>query len=128
MNVVSMLEKLLPARLREPLRIWIITRIAHPIRSYVDLREDLFGRSELLVQMLEQRLIRAEQAARAALNAEIRSRDEQIGRLELRIALVEQQLADQLRVPLGPDALRGRMSHFETGRLAAVGAERIPGP
>ncbi len=104
MTIVSILEKLIPARLREPVQIFIASRIVDPITMYVDVREDLFGRSELLVQMLEQRMIRGEQTSKAALNAAPVAQRAQIAWLEERIGRLEEKLAQQEADAIGDES------------------------
>ncbi len=92
---ISLLEKLIPRRRRESVRIWIASRFVAPVVSYVELREDLFGRTELLMQTLELRLIRLEQASSAALKIEAATYRAEMARLKVRLAILEKRTGEQ---------------------------------
>lgn len=78
MTIVQLFEKAIPARFREPLRVWFAMRFSVPVVKYLDLRTDFYRRSDLLYQTLEQRLIRSEQYLK-----------EHVAHLERRVAELE---------------------------------------
>ena len=61
MTIVRCFEMLIPPQFRERIRIWLASRFTVPVQSYLEVRQDLVERSELLFQTLEQRVIRGEQ-------------------------------------------------------------------
>ena len=89
MTIVRCFEMLIPTRFRERVRIWLASRITVPVQSYLDVRQDLIERSELLFQTLEQRVVRGEQQMSDRFRAELAECRERVARLERKVAELE---------------------------------------
>jgi hypothetical protein len=89
MTIVRCFEILIPTRFRERVRIWLASRITVPVQTYLDVRQDLIERSELLFQTLEQRVVRGEQQMSDRFRAELAECRDRVTRLERKLADME---------------------------------------